>query len=350
MPVPNNLNAFLGAAVLGVISAAGLYLVEHYRQEKRRYAMAKDLARLDQELSTVKRELHDLMAKKRDKFATVLPGLNMFGNAYLSMSGSPIDNSPYAVYFKWNKQFSWSQKRSGELSKSVLSEIDRKLDEGNVEELNSCLVKLQDLCLEHPGNVNLLWRIGKAHLKLSERSTDKSYIQNQIEKGVEACTKALELDPRCAAAHKWMAILIGGRGDFQSMKDRIADGHLLKQHVDKALELDPNDPSLHHMLGRFCFEVAGLKWYERKVAATLFGEPPNSTYGEALDHLMKCESLADFQWKENKLYIAKCFVAQNQLKDAVQWLEKAQACKGDGLDDNLDSEIKVLLAKYNSYR
>lgn len=205
------------------------------------------------------------------------------------------------------------------------------MDEGNVEELNSCLVKLQDLCLEHPGNVNLLWRIGKAHLKLSERSTDKSYIQNQIEKGVEACTKALELDPRCAAAHKWMAILIGGRGDFQSMKDRIADGHLLKQHVDKALELDPNDPSLHHMLGRFCFEVAGLKWYERKVAATLFGEPPNSTYGEALDHLMKCESLADFQWKENKLYIAKCFIAQNQVKDAVQWLEKAQACKGDGL-------------------
>lgn len=64
MPLPQNINAFLGAAVLGVISAAGMYIFEHYRQEKNRLALAKDLARLDQELSQVKRELKELTNKK----------------------------------------------------------------------------------------------------------------------------------------------------------------------------------------------------------------------------------------------------------------------------------------------
>lgn len=67
MPLSQQFNAFLGAAVLGVIGAAGLFVVEHLRQEKRRHAMAKDLARLDHELGQVKRELHELLTQKEER-------------------------------------------------------------------------------------------------------------------------------------------------------------------------------------------------------------------------------------------------------------------------------------------
>jgi hypothetical protein len=33
---------------------------------------------------------------------------------------------------------------------------------------------------------------------------------------------------------------------------------VFKQHVDKALALRPDDPSLHHLLGRFKYEVSVL--------------------------------------------------------------------------------------------
>jgi len=32
-----------------------------------------------------------------------------------------------------------------------------------------------------------------------------------------------------------------------------------------ALEIHPNDAYLHHLLGRFRYEVANLSWIERKV-------------------------------------------------------------------------------------
>lgn len=72
--------------------------------------------------------------------------------------------------------------------------------------------------------------------------------------------------------------------------------------------------------------------YERKVAAALFSEPPNSTYAEALSHFTQAEKLANFEWKENKLMIAKCKIATGDYQEAVGWLERANSCKqGDGL-------------------
>lgn len=72
--------------------------------------------------------------------------------------------------------------------------------------------------------------------------------------------------------------------------------------------------------------------YERKVAAALFSEPPNSTYAEALSHFMQAEKLANLEWKENKLMIAKCKIASGDYQEAVEWLERANSCKqGDGL-------------------
>lgn len=66
MPL-ENVNAFLGAAVLGVLGAAGMYIVERYRQQKNQVAMAKDLARLDHELGQVKRELEYLLKQKHER-------------------------------------------------------------------------------------------------------------------------------------------------------------------------------------------------------------------------------------------------------------------------------------------
>ncbi|VEN56725.1 unnamed protein product [Callosobruchus maculatus] len=169
--------------------------------------------------------------------------------------------------------------------------------------------------------------------------------------GIEALDKALELKKDDAQIHKWYAVLVGSRSEYVSLQERIDDGHKFKKHVDAAIALSPDDASLHYMLGRFDFEVAGLKWYERKVAAALFSEPPNATYTDALQHFIQAEKLANFEWKENKLMIAKCKIATGDYKEAMDWLTQASNCKqGDGLDDKIDSEVKVLMEKYNSYR
>lgn len=64
-PQVNNPWLFVGAAVVGLVSAAGMFLVEHLRQEKKRQAMCQDLARMDQQLSVMVRELEALRALQK---------------------------------------------------------------------------------------------------------------------------------------------------------------------------------------------------------------------------------------------------------------------------------------------
>ena len=71
-------------------------------------------------------------------------------------------------------------------------------------------------------------------------------------------------------------------------------------------------------------QVAGVSWLEKKAAAALFGSPPESSYEEALESLMKvflpsslytslfhnlctmqAEERSSEDWKTNALYIAK---------------------------------------------
>lgn len=77
---------------------------------------------------------------------------------------------------------------------------------------------------------------------------------------MEACESALRLKNDLADVHKWYGILVGCRSEFRPLKEKIADGNLFKKHVDIAISLNPNDPTLHNLLGVFAYRVASLKW------------------------------------------------------------------------------------------
>lgn len=354
MPLPNNLNAFLGAAFLGVISAAGMFLVEHYRHDKARHDMARDLARLDQELSQVRRELDQLLVKPSEKSsrsrksrilkkaASVVSAST--GDEYLSSAN--LDSSDLEFY-----DLSDNENENITITlEDSLHAIDAKLDSGILRDVEVSLNKLRDLCMEHPENPELLWRIGKAHKKLADLIEDKDMIKEHITRGIEACESALRLKEDDANTHKWYAILIGTRSEFGSISERISDGFLFKEHVERALALNSSDGALHNLMGQFKYETASLSWFERKAATALFGMPPNSTYPEALKYFIEAEKHLNYDWKSNKLMIAKCKIKMEDYKEAIDWLEKASKCASDGLDDKDDTEIKALLQKYNSYR
>lgn len=71
----------------------------------------------------------------------------------------------------------------------VLNEIDEKLDSDEISDINDALVKLSDLCIEHPQNVELLWRIGKGHKELYDKNDDLAAKQDNLTKGI--CIKLL---------------------------------------------------------------------------------------------------------------------------------------------------------------
>lgn len=74
--------------------------------------------------------------------------------------------------------------------------------------------------------------------------------------GAEFGEKAVMLNDANFRAHKWYAICVGERGQLMSVRDKLKDGNLFKEHVDKAIAINPEDATLHHLLGRFYYEVS----------------------------------------------------------------------------------------------
>ena len=79
------------------------------------------------------------------------------------------------------------------------------------------------------------------------------------------------------------------------------------------------------------------------MAATLFASPPSASLPEAITHFLQAEQLTPDGWKENRLFLAKCFIGEATLcylvcisllpyfsgeadyTQAVIWLDKADS-------------------------
>jgi hypothetical protein len=66
-------------------------------------------------------------------------------------------------------------------------------------------------------------------------------------------------------------------GDYEGSKVSISNSFIVKDHWEKAIALNPQDATSHHLLGRWSLTIADISWIERKVAAAIFGTPPVAT-------------------------------------------------------------------------
>lgn len=83
------------------------------------------------------------------------------------------------------------------------------------------------------------------------------------------------------------AVITGAMTDYVGLNEKLECGHKFKHHVEEALRLNPRDSLAFHLLGRWCIEVAGLSWFEKKACSAIFGEPPEATYDDALKNLLQ---------------------------------------------------------------
>ncbi|XP_058879790.1 regulator of microtubule dynamics protein 2 isoform X3 [Acipenser ruthenus] len=138
--------------------------------------------------------------------------------------------------------------------------------------------------------VPFLWRLARSYGDMFDLTSDIEDKKSYTEAGKIFAEKAITLDPMSADSHQWFAIMCGYMSEYESVQNKIKNGYLFKDHLDKAIELKPQDPLSYYLLGRWCYAVSQLSWIERKVAATLFGNPPTATIQDALHYFHKDEN------------------------------------------------------------
>ncbi|XP_020632925.1 regulator of microtubule dynamics protein 1-like isoform X2 [Orbicella faveolata] len=217
---------------------------------------------------------------------------------------------------------------------------DELYDDNKIQEQYDLLLKHKD-----SQNAEIEWRLARSCRVLAENNKDKDTKKRLTYKALEHAELALRLDDKNFACHKWYAIALSIVGDYEGTKAKLENAKIMKEHFEKAIELNPTDPTSQHLLGLWCFTFADMPWYQRQIAATIFADPPESSYEEALGHFKKAEELQPNFFSKNHLLLGKTFLRENKKEEAKLWLEKAaNSNPGITVDDEMaQEEAKKLL-------
>ncbi|XP_022069662.1 regulator of microtubule dynamics protein 1 [Acanthochromis polyacanthus] len=209
--------------------------------------------------------------------------------------------------------------------------------------------KLYQLLLQYKDSddAEFLWRLARASRDLSLLPNMEGERKKQLTfEAFEYAKKSLEKDETCFAAHKWYAICLSDVGDYEGVKVKIGNSYIIREHLEKAIKLNPKDATSLHILGYWCFAFAELPWYQRKVAAVIFASPPTSTYEEALDFFLKAEEVDPNFYSKNLLMLGKTYLGMKDKEKALLWLTKAKEYPAHTLEDKeVHKEAVDLLKK-----
>ncbi|EHH62984.1 Regulator of microtubule dynamics protein 3 [Macaca fascicularis] len=113
--------------------------------------------------------------------------------------------------------------------------------------------------LAYGSRQDFLWRLARAYSDMCELTEEVSEKKSYALDGKEEAEAALEKGDESADCHLWYAVLCGQLAEHESIQRRIQSGFSFKEHVDKAIALQPENPMAHFLLGRWCYQAEELQ-------------------------------------------------------------------------------------------
>nr|XP_029496781.1 regulator of microtubule dynamics protein 2-like isoform X2 [Oncorhynchus nerka] len=201
---------------------------------------------------------------------------------------------------------------------ALLERVDA-LHEGSDGDKRECLRTMLDKREQFGQNNTFLWRLVRAYVDVHDITTNLEQKKTQAETGKKVGEEAVKLNPMCAESHQWYAIMCGIMTEYETVQNRIKNGYI--------------------------FKVAQLSWIERKVAATLFGEPPNATVQDGLKNFLKVEEISPKYSKLNYVFLAKCYRDLGQKSQARKMCDAATSMETISKEDEeAQKELDTLLS------
>ncbi|XP_076289087.1 regulator of microtubule dynamics protein 1 isoform X1 [Lasioglossum baleicum] len=221
----------------------------------------------------------------------------------------------------------------------LLGKADALFDQGNYKEIYDLLSHYRD-----SGDVEILWRLSRALYKMSETATDVEG-KKMVYEAYDVLSNALQIKEDHWAIHKWMSVILNSKSSYEGMKVQIRELYNVKTHMLRAIELNPKDATTIYMLGTWCYRVSDLAWYQRKIAAVIFGEPPTSSFEEALKYFQNAEEVEPNFYSHNLLMLGKSYLKLNQKDEALKYLKMAAEYPAKTDDDHLATQEAQKLLK-----
>ncbi|NXS58837.1 RMD2 protein, partial [Brachypteracias leptosomus] len=125
---------------------------------------------------------------------------------------------------------------------NLLQQVDN-LHKGSEDDKKEAFRLLLEKNDKYENCVDFLWRLARAYGGLFEMTTDA-----EEKRKYYVCMFFF--------SPLRFAIMCGYMSQFENVQNKIRNGYLFKEHLDKAIELKPQDPFLYYLNGRWCYSVS----------------------------------------------------------------------------------------------
>lgn len=135
--------------------------------------------------------------------------------------------------------------------------------------------------------------------------------------------QAIKAEPQHDEGYKWLAIALGAQAEDVNVRTQIQLSRRVKEAIEKALSLDPNDDISLLVLSRWHYKVASLKPWTRAFVKLVYGGLPQASLEQAAE--LQLRAIAKKDRIAHRYSLAKIYYQMGRHDAALEQLRRAIA-------------------------
>lgn len=184
---------------------------------------------------------------------------------------------------------------------------------------------LEGMLKQAPNDAEILWRLSNHAINDGDAATDEARQERYFKKAVSYAERAVKADDQNAFAHAFLAASYGSYAMYAGGEEKVKLANRIRDELDIALKLDPDNQVAHTIYGTWHREVADVSWIERKLANLFLGSMPDGSIEESITHLKKAVQVAPTVLR-HRYELGLTYAAADRDREAAESFRAALKC------------------------
>lgn len=196
--------------------------------------------------------------------------------------------------------------------------LDARMAQGEVA---VPLQRLQQLCAANPASCAILWRMAQCYYEMARVEADCSQKQTLLRQAEQWARQAVTVAPKDDEGYKWLAIVLGMRAADSSVGEQVKLSREVRENIEKALDLQPDDDISLLVFSRWHYKVASLGIWSKAWVHLVYGGLPDASLEQAEALLLR--AIAQHDRIVHRYALAKVYKRMGRREAALEQLQRA---------------------------
>ena len=174
---------------------------------------------------------------------------------------------------------------------------------------------------ESSGAGTVFWNKARTEYELGEASKEARERSAHLRRAEEFAQQGIKAHPQSDEGYKWLAIALGAQTEDANVMTQIRLSRRVKENIDKALAIDPDDDISLLVLSRWHYKIASLEPFSKTFVKLVYGDLPPASLEKAESLLLRAIGKKDRI--AHRYSLAKVYYRMGRRESALEQLRVA---------------------------